>query len=299
MAKSKRFRPEELDHIISRIVNETGSAEGSLLPPRQIGPGRVPAVSNLRFLRRQRYFGSTQFTLAWDEPTTVPTQQISHFNVYVFGLMTNNAQAIGPYTTTRSPVELLVRSQTAVPVTFVVQTVLKNGQLSTISLSPTVSHFTLAGSLTAEDYPDGTIPLTALENGTDGQIITWDSAGVITTIGPGALDTILTGQGAGVVPAFQTLTQVSAQTTNFTAASTGLFRLYLCNCSSGAITATLPTLTSAAGRVYSFKKTDVSGNTLTIDGNGSETIDGALTLIITSQYDNAIIVPGPTEWSIV
>jgi len=296
----KKFRPEELEFILSRLVNLTNSAEGSTLPPKQAGALRVPVVSNLKLLRIQAYFGNTQFTIAWNEPTRISPAQISHFNVYVFGAVADSTQPIGPFAAKRSPAEVRIRAQNSnTPISFIVQTVLKNGQVSDITFSPSISTFTESGALVAGDYPDGSIPLTAVQDGTPGQVITWNAGGVVTTIGPGTADYILTGAGTGAVPLFQTLTFTESKTSSFSATANKLFRLYLCDCSSGAITATLPTLSSAIGRVFSFKKTDSSGNNLILDGNGAETIDGSTTLRITSRYDNAILVPGPTEWSII
>lgn len=58
---------------------------------------------------------------------------------------------------------------------------------------------------------------------------------------------------------------------------------------SGAITITLPATASSAGRIYVIKKIDSSGNAVTVDPNASETIDGATTVSLSSQY-SAIIV---------
>jgi hypothetical protein len=67
-------------------------------------------------------------------------------------------------------------------------------------------------------------------------------------------------------------------------------------CSSG-ITINLPAYTSVPGKVFYIKNMD--GTTITIDGNASETIDGATTQIINVKYNVLTIVAGPSEWSII
>lgn len=69
------------------------------------------------------------------------------------------------------------------------------------------------------------------------------------------------------------------------------------NATGGAVTVNLPAL--SAGRVFRFKKLDVSANTVTIDGNGSETIDGAATYVLTTQYESVEIIGGASEWHVV
>lgn len=69
-----------------------------------------------------------------------------------------------------------------------------------------------------------------------------------------------------------------------------------CDATSGAITVTLPAAASNSGRRYYIKKIDVSANAVTIDGNGSETIDETTTKVLASQYDSATIHTDGTEW---
>ena len=44
---------------------------------------------------------------------------------------------------------------------------------------------------------------TQIADGTDGQVITWDSSAVSTTTGPGTSAQVLTSNGAGAEPTFQ------------------------------------------------------------------------------------------------
>ena len=63
----------------------------------------------------------------------------------------------------------------------------------------------------------------------------------------------------------------------------------LVDASGGNRTITLPTGSGLDGRIYTIKKTDSSLNTVTIDGDGTETIDGATTKVLTTQYESAMI----------
>jgi hypothetical protein len=65
---------------------------------------------------------------------------------------------------------------------------------------------------------------------------------------------------------------------------------------SGNTTITLPPAAGCTGRVYALKKTD-TGTTTIIDGDGSETIDGATTKSSTVQYSCLVIQSNGTAWN--
>jgi hypothetical protein len=71
------------------------------------------------------------------------------------------------------------------------------------------------------------------------------------------------------------------------------------NASGGSVTVTLPAAATAKGRMYNIKKTDASANSLVIDGNASETIDGALTLTTTTQYHSFTLVCDGSNWWLI
>ena len=66
--------------------------------------------------------------------------------------------------------------------------------------------------------------------------------------------------------------------------------------SGGAVTINLLPLATAPIKPISIKKIDVSANTVTIDGNSGETIDGSATEVISSQYNAVTVVPFSSEW---
>ena len=105
------------------------------------------------------------------------------------------------------------------------------------------------------------------------------------------LDTSATGSAGTGLLTTTTITANATLTTSHT--------VVLCDASSGPIAVTLPVAGSNSNRRYFIKKIDGSGNAVTVDGNGAETIDGSTTQIITSQYDCIEIVCNGTEWWII
>jgi hypothetical protein len=74
--------------------------------------------------------------------------------------------------------------------------------------------------------------------------------------------------------------------------------LVFIDATSADVTVTLPALAKSIGRAYWIKRIDSSSNTVTVDGDGSETIDGETTQIL-FEYDCMAISPSGTEWSII
>jgi len=86
------------------------------------------------------------------------------------------------------------------------------------------------------------LPVSGLADGTDGELITWDAAGVAATVATGAAFQVLTSNGAGAAPTFQTPsgTQTLTNTTltvDQAVTATG-------NTDITGLTVTLPTVTS-------------------------------------------------------
>jgi len=86
---------------------------------------------------------------------------------------------------------------------------------------------------------------------------------------------------------------VKTITADYTAAYDAVIR---CDASAGAFTVSLPTASGITGKAYLIKKVDSSANAITIDPYGTETIDGAATITLASQYDTVIIVSDGTNW---
>jgi len=92
----------------------------------------------------------------------------------------------------------------------------------------------------------------------------------------------------------------SAKTDNYTVTTSDNMTLFEASTSGGNITFTLPSLSSATDDfLLAFKKTHAS-NSMIIDGNSSETIDGATTQTYTADDDYVIIWSnGSDNWMIV
>lgn len=90
---------------------------------------------------------------------------------------------------------------------------------------------------------------------------------------------------------------VVAKTAAYTAAVSD--RGVLCDATSAAFTVTLPAVADATDVKLFVKKTDSSGNAITIDGNASETIDGATTQTLSTQYDCLTLYCDGTEWWVI
>lgn len=91
---------------------------------------------------------------------------------------------------------------------------------------------------------------------------------------------------------------VTSEVATFTAGDT---MIVMVDATAGAVIVNLPTTASGitAKARYVIKKVDSSANFVTITPNGAETIDGELTMIISTQYDSISIAPYSTEWSIL
>lgn len=89
------------------------------------------------------------------------------------------------------------------------------------------------------------------------------------------------------------ITTVSANTTLNETHST-----VLVDCTAGSVTITLPPVGTTGKRIYVIKKIDVSANTITIDGNAAETIDGAATKTISNQWAFYTIQNSGSAWFI-
>lgn len=89
----------------------------------------------------------------------------------------------------------------------------------------------------------------------------------------------------------------SAITTNTTLDATHYFADV--NATGGTVTITLPAAASNGGRVYVVRKNDASANAVTVDANASETINGALTYVLTTRYQAVTIISNGTEWAAI
>ena len=74
--------------------------------------------------------------------------------------------------------------------------------------------------------------------------------------------------------------------------------LVLVDTTSGSVTVTLPTALGRKGRRFTVKKL-IAANTLTLAGAGSDTIDGAATVGLTTRYAARTVQSDNANWHIV
>jgi hypothetical protein len=76
--------------------------------------------------------------------------------------------------------------------------------------------------------------------------------------------------------------------------------VYFIDCTGGSVVATLPLAAdtdAAAGRPVTFFRIDGSGNTVTIDANGSETINGAANFTLAQYACVTVIARTSADWA--
>jgi len=73
----------------------------------------------------------------------------------------------------------------------------------------------------------------------------------------------------------------------------------ICNASSGSFTINLTLASYISGIEYVIKKIDSSANTITIKANGSETIDGSNTVVLSAQWKYVKIQSDGTAWYVI
>lgn len=95
--------------------------------------------------------------------------------------------------------------------------------------------------------------------------------------------------------------RISTVTANTTLDAT--YYTVLADAAEGSLVITLPSAASAfsagVGRIYNIKKVDSSANTVTVDGDGDETLDGEATLVLDEQYQSVTIQSNGSSWSLL
>jgi hypothetical protein len=94
--------------------------------------------------------------------------------------------------------------------------------------------------------------------------------------------------------AFDVLTASAAYTPNKSD------KTILADASSASFTVTLPGAAIVdAGKTYTIKRTNAGANTIIVDGNGSETIDGIASIRLNQRYDYLQLQSDGTNWLVI
>lgn len=102
------------------------------------------------------------------------------------------------------------------------------------------------------------------------------------------------GAGGGIIPLEARHRSVVSKTSAYTLTEAN--DICLVDATGGAVTITLPTAAGKPGRTYTVKKIDASANAVTVDGDGSETIDGAANVSLAAQWDSVRLFSDGTNW---
>ena len=69
------------------------------------------------------------------------------------------------------------------------------------------------------------------------------------------------------------------------------------DCTSGTFTATLPTAVGLEGKIFNIKNS--GAGVITIEGDGTETIDGSLNASLATQYESITVQSNNANWIIL
>lgn len=119
------------------------------------------------------------------------------------------------------------------------------------------------------------------------------SFGGFSVSGDGTLDTstgVLTVSNIGGVPVSSNYV---AKTGTYTAGASD----FVIDCTANTFTVTLPTAVGIAGKQYCVKNS--GSGVVTVDANGSETIDGSLTFILATQYEAIWLISDGANWKVI
>jgi hypothetical protein len=100
------------------------------------------------------------------------------------------------------------------------------------------------------------------------------------------------------VESIKTVTNSVTMSGNITEAESN--KIVLANATSGNITLLLlAAATAGNGFKVAIKKTDASANTVTLDPNGSETIDGEATYVLSRENESVFLVSDGANWKVI
>lgn len=278
---------QETEFIVDKLEGNSGIDFGGVLPKKLKGSSSVNIVKGLRLIRTQSYSAGTQFTLAWIDPD-YNENLVSHFNIYIIGLLNDNRQFLGPFSVSSSPAEIRVQADKARPVKLVVQTVLRNGQASAIDLSPSVTGNTIAPYLLEDDFLDDTVPQDAIIDVEDfvkdgqnlvtvGKLVLVSAAGEIDEVEVYNIDD---GDSPYDIPDDANVVFVDA--------------------SSGAVVINLPAVSSRPARVLEIRRVDINeANSVTIDCNGADTIEGEADALLPTSSAFTLSNDASSAWYII
>lgn len=104
---------------------------------------------------------------------------------------------------------------------------------------------------------------------------------------------------AGIIATRTDILAPPVRTITATTTPTATDYALLADATGGAVTVNLPPAAGNSGRVLIVKKIDASGNAVTLDGDGAETIDGAATQATSTQWNAFTVQCDGTGWFLI
>jgi hypothetical protein len=150
------------------------------------------------------------------------------------------------------------------------------------------SNITISDSITISDDTESTSSST-------GSLIVSGGVGIAKNVNIAGTSTLATLNVTGVTSAVKIST--ATKTADYTVLDDDGYEQIFVNPTGKTITITLPTASANTGRRLIVKVTH-AGGAVTVNGEGSETIDGATTFVMQSQYDFLDITCNGTTWFI-
>lgn len=125
-----------------------------------------------------------------------------------------------------------------------------------------------------------------------------DSSGVQSFIGRPSVRSVLEDDGAGTISFATRSVNATAKTSAYTLTATDY--VILADASGGAFTLTLPSaVTVGNGKRFILKKVDSSFTQVTVDTTSSQTIDGATSTTLATQYETLTLVSDGANWHVL
>jgi hypothetical protein len=135
-------------------------------------------------------------------------------------------------------------------------------------------------------------------SGATGDTYYRDSSGNFVRLGVGSSGQVL--KVASGLPSWGTTNGTFATATKTTSYTiTGTDTVIFADATSGNVTITLPAASGLAGYRFYVKRTDSSGNSVTVARSGSDTIDGMTSFTLDLQYTAFAVVSNGSAWYIL
>lgn len=181
------------------------------------------------------------------------------------------------------------------PLKFISGTLLSSAEAGAVEFNTDSLYFTITTGAVRKKvaiYDDG--------SGATGDLYYRDSLGNFVRLPVGGTGKTL--RVSGGLPAWSDAdtnpaVATSTKTSNYTITGTDV--IIFADASSGNVTITLPTASSFTGYNFYVKRIDSSSNTCTVARSGSDTIDGATSFTLDTQYFAIRAVSNGSNWYII